>query len=108
MRPALFLAIFPLAVLATLNGHCSGSDASAIEKANGICIRTSTCKSYGGKYTSGACPNDADDIKCCVIGVGQPDVNPCGRPSICDWTSNSCPGRRISGMWLLDDFDIVS
>ena len=103
MRPFYFIAAFPLAAIATLNGHCTGDKASSIQKANGICIHTQKCKDYGGKYTSGACPYDSDDIKCCTIGVGQPDVNPCGKPSICDWTSNSCPGTRKNGELLLSE-----
>ncbi|KAJ9157997.1 hypothetical protein NKR19_g3719 [Coniochaeta hoffmannii] len=62
------VTLFPLTALATLNGHCSGSAATGVWKDNGICIKTSTCNSYHGQYKSGACPNDDDDVKCCIIG----------------------------------------
>ncbi|KAH8903355.1 hypothetical protein BR93DRAFT_201309 [Coniochaeta sp. PMI_546] len=90
------ISLFPLAALATLNGHCSGSAATGVWKDNGICIKTSTCNQYHGEYKSGACPNDPDDVKCCVIGYApNAETNPCGKYSVCDWTANTCSGYRV-------------
>lgn len=94
MRVSSFLLpLFPLATVATLNGHCTGSAATGDWKEYGICIKTSTCNSYNGAYKSGACPNDPDDVKCCVIGMGDSvSVDPCGGTSYCEWTSDTCNG----------------
>jgi hypothetical protein len=98
MQHRYLLTILPLTAMATLNGHCSGAAATGVWKANGICIKTSTCDSYNGQYKSGACPNDADDVKCCIIGYyPNEETNPCGNPSVCDWTSNTCSGYRVAG-----------
>ncbi|KAK4199168.1 hypothetical protein QBC40DRAFT_297735 [Triangularia verruculosa] len=97
MRSFYILAGFPLAALATVNGHCSGDQATGEWRSKGICISTGTCTSYGGKYITGACPNDPDNIKCCLVGRYPSTVNPCGGLSWCDWTSNSCSGTRPTG-----------
>lgn len=96
MHP-LLLIIFPAAALATLNGRCTGTQATGFWKESGICITTSNCSSRGGKTKNGACPSDPDNVKCCLIGVEPSDVNPCGLYSHCSWTSNGsgCPG----GTW---------
>lgn len=93
-----FITLFPMAALATLNGHCSGSAATGVWKDNGICVKTSTCNQYKGQYKSGACPNDADDVKCCIVGFyPNEETNPCGVSSVCDWTANTCSGYRVAG-----------
>ena len=81
----------------TVNGHCSGS-ATGTYLNDGICITTSTCDAYSGKYISGGCPSDASNVKCCVIGLADSSsVNPCGGLSYCTWTSNVCSGTRHTG-----------
>lgn len=94
MRSSYYLLpVFPLATLAALNGHCTGSKATGDWKDYGICIKTSTCNSFKGAYKSGACPNDVDDVKCCVIGMGDSiSTEPCGGASYCEWTSDYCSG----------------
>lgn len=89
----LLLPLFPLVTVATLNGHCTGTKATGDWKKYGICIKTTTCNSYDGVYKTGACPDDPDGVKCCLIGLdGSSDVNPCGGISYCEWTSNACSG----------------
>lgn len=92
------LATLPLAALATLHGHCTGSKATGVWGEDGICEYTSTCAAYGGSTKDGACPSDPDNVKCCLVGLG-PDIddNPCGGVSYCDWTSNGCSGTWITG-----------
>lgn len=92
------LLAFPLTAVATLNGHCSGSEATGAWASDGICIDSSTCIAYNGDYINGGCPYDPDPIKCCLVGV-SPDasVNPCGGVSICTWTSNGCTGTWKPG-----------
>ena len=62
------LAFFPLAALATIDGHCSGT-ATGEWLTDGICEPTATCDYYSGKYITGGCPNDPDDVKCCLVGL---------------------------------------
>jgi len=98
----LFLAVFtllPISTLASLNGHCTGSKATGQWKSDGICIKTSTCKKYKGSYTSGACPYDPDDVKCCVIDEcsGYPDS--LGYHSRCEWTNSDSICNSL-GQWL--------
>ena len=72
-------------VLATLNDKCSGR--------TGICIKTSTCSSYGGQTFSGKCPSDPNDVKCC-------DYIPCnanGKSGNCVF-SGQCSGESFSGL----------
>ncbi|CAP65955.1 uncharacterized protein PODANS_5_11480 [Podospora anserina S mat+] len=98
MHSILVLATLPLAALAALNGRCTGSAATGKWGESGICVRTSTCNSYGGSYKTGACPNDPSDVKCCLVGITpNAATQPCGADSWCTWTSNGCLGRWISG-----------
>jgi hypothetical protein len=96
-------ALLPFAarVLATVNGHCSGS-ASGLYLSDGICVTTSTCDSYDGSYISGGCPYDADNVKCCLVGLEDSvSVNPCGGSSYCNWVANGCSdGSWISGTFF--------
>ncbi|KAK3294134.1 uncharacterized protein B0H64DRAFT_433365 [Chaetomium fimeti] len=94
MHFSLLLAVLPLPALAALNGRCTGSKATGNWGEDGICISTSTCRSHGGEYKSGACPYDPENIKCCVVGVSPDgDQNPCGGLSWCTWTGNGCSGN---------------
>jgi hypothetical protein len=67
------VAFFPLAALAAIDGHCSGA-ATGQWLQDGICEHTATCNYYKGKYMTGGCPNDPDDVKCCLVGLG-PDTS---------------------------------
>jgi hypothetical protein len=104
MRATVILALLPFiaVVSATLNGHCAGSDTWG---EYGICVWTETCDYYGGIHTDGACPDDVDDIKCCVVGV-IPDQahNPCGGISLCEWLdgNGNCPNglTHITGTFF--------
>ncbi|KAJ6464542.1 hypothetical protein C8R45DRAFT_877804 [Mycena sanguinolenta] len=69
--------------LAALDGPCTSGP--------GVCISTSSCSAGGGVSTSGLCPNDPNDIKCCTktpcspaaaLGSGQ-----------CQFT-NTCTGNH--------------
>jgi len=57
-RRVLSLLVVVPSTLAAVNGACSNG-------VKGICISTSTCNSYGGTISSGNCPDDPSDIKCC-------------------------------------------
>ncbi|KAH8655279.1 hypothetical protein BX600DRAFT_515111 [Xylariales sp. PMI_506] len=98
---AYLLALFPAAALATVNGHCSGSSAGGTATGDfleyGICVSTTTCGDYGGVTITGGCPNDASNIKCCLIGLDSSTVNPCGGASWCEWTADTCSGTRVPG-----------
>ncbi|KAK3988672.1 hypothetical protein QBC44DRAFT_292297 [Cladorrhinum sp. PSN332] len=97
MRSVLVLATLPLAAFAAINGKCSGSAATGKWKESGICVKTSTCRSYGGSYKNEACPNDPADVKCCLVGIVPNAITqPCGPDSWCTWTSNGCVGRWMS------------
>ena len=70
---------------AALNGKCSGR--------NGICVKTTTCSSYGGVSFSGKCPSDSNDVKCCdSISCSADD----GRKGSCMFT-DQCSGDMVSG-----------
>ena len=69
--------------LASMYGQCTGR--------SGICIDTGTCTSYGGTYSSGNCPGDPEDVKCCDnISCKSSD----GRTGTCSFT---CSGDTVSG-----------
>jgi len=79
------LAAVPSA-LAALNGACSYG-------VKGICVRTATCNNYGGSLSTGNCPNDPNDVKCC-------SNIPCtynGQRGSCMFTSE-CSGQTVSGL----------
>ena len=47
------------------NGGSSGqSSHDKCSSGNGICITTDECTERGGRYVSGKCPNDPDNVKC--------------------------------------------
>ncbi|KAK0613726.1 hypothetical protein B0T14DRAFT_569740 [Immersiella caudata] len=100
MKFAIILLSFPFSTLAALNGRCTGSKATGQWKEEGICIKTSTCRRYKGRTTNGACPNDPDDVKCCLIDEcnGQPDQ--LGWSSWCEWTSDKNSICNTIGSYL--------
>ena len=106
-------AVVPEAAAAELlearavNGHCSGT-ASGTYLTYGICITTSTCNSYSGSYISGGCPNDPNNVRCCVIGLADSvATNPCGGASWCGWTSLTCSGTRRQGKKIAQNYRIA-
>ncbi|KAF7337188.1 Lysozyme [Mycena sanguinolenta] len=78
------LASFTTATWAAVNGPCSSGP--------GICISTSSCSAGGGVSTSGLCPSDPEDIKCCTKA-------PCASVSLgggrCQFTS-TCTGNHYT------------
>ncbi|KAF1812600.1 hypothetical protein P152DRAFT_449315 [Eremomyces bilateralis CBS 781.70] len=66
-----------------LNGACTGAGG-----APGVCVSTSSCSKAGGKSITGACPNLAEDIKCCTKAA-------CGTDGDCRWT-DSCTGTPVA------------
>jgi len=82
------LAVAPSA-LAAINGACSNG-------VKGICISTGNCGNYGGTTSSGNCPSDPNDIKCCSNIPCSADglTGSCMFTSECDGTTYSglCPG----------------
>ncbi|KAH8777223.1 hypothetical protein BGZ57DRAFT_1004417 [Hyaloscypha finlandica] len=91
MHSTYLVALFPLAAYATLYGHCSGpSDggkATGVYLNDGICDLTTDCNHRSGSHITNGCPHDHNDVTCCVIGLGDPDTNPCGGTSYCDWAT---------------------
>ncbi|KAK4220843.1 hypothetical protein QBC38DRAFT_449681 [Podospora fimiseda] len=99
MRSILVLVTLPVAALAAINGRCYGSAATGKWKESGICVKTSTCNAYRGSYKNNACPDDAADVKCCLVGITpNAATNPCEPDSWCTWTSNGCAGRWKSSL----------
>jgi len=79
------LAAVPSA-LAALNGRCSYG-------VKGICINTTTCSNYSGSPSTGNCPSDPNNVKCC-------SNIPCkynGIVGSCMFTSD-CTGQTVSGL----------
>ena len=72
-------------IFADVNDQCSGR--------TGICLKTTTCDSVGGRIFSGKCPNDPNDVKCCDnISCTADD----GRKGTCAFIGQ-CNGDKISG-----------
>jgi hypothetical protein len=97
------VTLFPLLALAEVNGKCSGV-ATGDYLSDGICEPTATCDYYHGSYINNGCPNDADDVKCCLIGLGN-SID--GRitfipPSSCyvSWAAkHNCGAHERSKLW---------
>lgn len=68
MHSSYLVALCPLAALAAINGHCTGT-ATGIWLQDGICETIATCDYYHGTYITGGCPNDGNDVKCCLVGL---------------------------------------
>lgn len=77
------LALTATTAFAALNGQCS------VNGTPGVCLHTADCGNGGGTSTSGFCPNDPADVKCCTKAS-------CGSGGNCRWTS-SCTGTTLSG-----------
>ena len=73
--------------LAALNGRCNLADGTA-----GVCIHTADCSGGGGTSTSGFCPNDPADVKCCTKNCSGG-----GGSGSCKWAS-TCTGTTLSGL----------
>jgi hypothetical protein len=68
------------------NGQCNGANNTP-----GVCVSTSSCTSAGGSYISNACPDQPEDIKCCVKPT-------CGSGGSCKWTSQCASGKTVSDL----------
>ncbi|KAJ6464553.1 hypothetical protein C8R45DRAFT_1219987, partial [Mycena sanguinolenta] len=68
---------------AAVNGPCTSGP--------GVCISTSSCHAGGGVSTTGLCPHDPDDIKCCTKAPCSPSVFLGGGQ--CQFT-NTCTGNH--------------
>ena len=72
----------------SVGGSCSTPDGS------GTCQHTSDCKGWSiPGPLPGYCPNDPDDVQCCV----QKTCSPPGQTGICQNTSKPCPGGQYNG-----------
>ncbi|KAJ6595899.1 hypothetical protein DFH09DRAFT_1259068 [Mycena vulgaris] len=87
------LSSFVLLVLlgsahAALNGACSGG---GLATGVGICITTANCAAGGGTSLVGLCPNDPNNVRCCVKAPCAP-----GGGGTCRF-SNTCGGTSLTG-----------
>ncbi|KKY21834.1 hypothetical protein UCDDS831_g04089 [Diplodia seriata] len=82
----LLLLLLSLTALAEVNGPCTG----AAHKP-GVCIETSSCTKAGGTHIDGACPHDANDIKCCT----KPS---CGSGGTCKFVRDCETGSTKAGL----------
>ncbi|KAL1641280.1 hypothetical protein SLS58_006182 [Diplodia intermedia] len=82
----LFLLLLSPTALAEVNGPCTG----AAHKP-GVCIETSSCTKAGGTHIDGACPHDANDIKCCT----KPS---CGSGGTCKFVRDCETGSTKAGL----------
>ena len=80
---AVLFSLLPLS-LAAVNGPC------AIDGTPGVCVTTSNCAAADGSFRSGFCPNDPDNVRCCI----KPE---CGSGGNCRSTS-SCDGTPKAGL----------
>lgn len=80
---SILLTLLPLS-LAALNGPCK------IDGTPGVCITTANCAAGDGSFRSGFCPNDPDNVKCCI----KPE---CGSGGNCR-PSSSCTGTTKTGL----------
>ncbi|KAG6985310.1 hypothetical protein G7Y79_00116g101800 [Physcia stellaris] len=79
---AILFSLLPL-TLAAVNGPC-------IDGTPGVCVTTSDCAAADGSFRSGFCPNDPDNVRCCI----KPE---CGSGGNCRSTS-SCDGTPKAGL----------
>jgi len=73
--------------LAKLNGSCSNGK-------KGICVNTTTCNNYKGTISSGFCPNDPNNVKCC----SNISCKYNGKSGTCMFTSECKNGTTYSGL----------
>ena len=81
IKSILFLLFILPYALSVVGGTCS-SNAN-----NGVCISDTKCNQHGAKYVQGLCPNDLNEIKCCL------DIS-CvygGKRGKCTWKCNGTP-----------------
>src|SRR5262245_32198557 len=69
-----------------VDGPCTGSGGAPV-----VGIASTWCTPRGGTYSSGACPNDPADIKCCT-------KTSCGSGGNCRWTTQCSSGNTQSGL----------
>ncbi|KAI4143799.1 MAG: hypothetical protein L6R39_004450 [Caloplaca ligustica] len=78
------LTLTATSALAALNGKCS------VNGVSGVCLHTADCKSGSGTSTSGFCPDDPANVKCCT-------KSSCGSGGDCRWTASCTSGTTLSG-----------
>ncbi|KAF8207760.1 hypothetical protein K438DRAFT_1575129 [Mycena galopus ATCC 62051] len=84
---SLFVLLFYISSTeAAVNGPCSGTGGV------GVCISTSSCSASGGTSTSGLCPDDPTNIKCCTK---SPCTSAVLGGGVCRFT-NTCTGNHYS------------
>ena|ERR1700722_5871360 len=71
-------------VYASLNGPCD------VYGVPGVCVLTASCADSGGHSTTGFCPQDPEDIRCCTKTA-------CGDGGSCKWVSE-CSGTTVTGL----------
>ena len=86
MLSLLLLPLLPLC-LAALNGPCS------IDGTPGVCVTTTNCAASDGSFRSGFCPNDPENVRCCIKPECGSGGN-CRPEGTCDGTTKTglCPG----------------
>ena len=83
LKAAFTLFALTASAFAAVNGPCS------VNGTPGVCLATTDCSNGDGTSTSGYCPDDPADVKCCT-------KSSCGSGGDCRWTS-SCSGSMLSG-----------
>ncbi|TDZ67332.1 putative secreted protein [Colletotrichum trifolii] len=78
-------ALFFSSAFAAIGSYCTDSKGNI-----GTCQKTSKCKSLDGTIRSNLCPNDPNDVKCCLY----PECNSNG---ICKKDTLSCSGSYSTG-----------
>lgn len=83
---SILVSFLPLS-FAAINGPCS------IDGTPGVCVTTTNCAAADGSFRSGFCPNDPDNVRCCIKPECGSGGN-CRPTSTCDGTSKAglCPG----------------
>ncbi len=85
IKSILFLLFILPYAFSEIGGKCS-SNAN-----NGVCISETECKQHGDKYVKGLCPNDSNEIRCCLdiyCAYG-------GKRGKCTW---NCKGTAHPGL----------
>lgn len=82
--------------LAALNGSCTAGN-----HGKGVCLKTSACRDTAkgsGKIYAGYCPNDPNDVMCCIFTVtlGLFQSGRCLNKADCKGTLKAgyCPGNE--------------
>jgi len=82
---------------AAYNGACIAAHGNGYV---GVCIHTKECTNAGGTYSTGDCPDDPPDVRCCT----KPSCY--NNRGYCDWT-NECLLQTISGKSFTMNYAIL-